>query len=126
MMTVRDFLEHVRETEAAGLAAPNEPQTAFVRWVHAFDLPDSGLKSLVLWTKASHWAYPVGFFMCEVERPGALQLGDGDHLPLDLHLGIGEIFEDLTPDDLRLADEAVHEFIAAMQRSEERRVGKEC
>ena len=116
-MTIQDFLNHVQETRAADLVAPNEQHEVFARWVHAFDVPDSELKTLVLWVKAAHWAFPAGFFVCGVECHGALQLNNEDYLPLDLYLTLGELHELLTDEDLALADEAVYEFIDAMQGS---------
>ena len=116
-MTIQEFFDHVQETQAASLEAPphDVPHEVFARWVYAFDIPDSGLKSVVLWVKAPHWAYPVGFFVCGIETPGALQLLDEETLPLDLFLWQGEVFEALTSQDLLLAEAAVYEFITAMQ-----------
>ena len=116
-MRIRDFLDHARETQAADLTGPlaDVPQKALARWVHVFDVPDSGLKSVVLWVKAPHWTYQVGFFVCGTEYPEALR--EEDSLPLDLYLWRGKILEELTPEDLRLAETAVYEFVAAMQGS---------
>lgn len=118
-MTIQEFFDHVQETQAADLVAPphDVPQEVFAQWVHAFDIPDSGLKSVVFWVKAPHWVYAVGFFVCGIETPGALQLREGEALPLDMFLWQGEVFEALTPQDLQLAEAAVYGFIAAMQGS---------
>lgn len=117
VMTIRGFLDRVQEAQAADLTAPprDAPQEAFARWVHTFTIPESELMSVVLWVKAPHWAYPVGFFVCAVESPAALQLRDEDALPQDVYLRQGEVYEELTPQDLQLAEAAVCEFVTAMQ-----------
>lgn len=116
-MTIQDFLDYAQEVGAADIAAPNPeaPREELARWVHAFAIPESELKSVVLWVQAPHWAYPVGFFVCGIESAGALQLHNESALPPDLYLSRGEVLEALTSEDLTLAEAAVGEFVALMQ-----------
>lgn len=118
-MTIQDFLNRAGETQAADLVGPphGEPQEVFARWVCAFDIPDSEFRSLALWVQAPHWAFPAGFFVCETVHHGALQLRSENHLPMDLYLVPGEPHEQLTDEDLALAEEAVYAFIDAIQGS---------